>query len=234
MAMKAFLSILNMTETIAKHRMLSTILGLFSMLCIFGCEANKTREELISQSNRSTIQTETTKPKQARRLTIGSPAPALQVDHWITTGPSPLPTELKFEPGTVYVVEFWATTCGPCVQTIPHLAELQKRYTEQGLQVIGVTSEPLALVTPFLKREIGQSESKKTAIGEVAKAYHLAADPDGSIDLDYMLAAGILEIPMAFVVGKQGLIEWIGPPLELDDVVKAVLEDRWERTSPQQ
>lgn len=232
--MKAFPSILNMTEIQAKHRMLSTILGLFGLLCIFGCEAEEPREALKPPADRSSPQLETKKPRQSRRLTLGSPAPALHVDHWITTGPSPLPTELKFEPGTVYVVEFWATTCGPCVQTIPHLAELQERYIEQGLQVIGVTSEPLALVTPFLKREIGQSESKKTAIGEVAKAYHLAADPDGSIDLDYMLAAGILEVPMAFVVGKQGLIEWIGPPLELDDVVKAVLEDRWERTSPQQ
>lgn len=221
-----------MTEINARNRKPLSIPGMLCLLWIVGCGAEDPREEISPQPNRLSIQADKPEAKKSRRISVGSRAPALQVDHWITTGPRPLPTELLFEPGKVYVVEFWATTCGPCIQTIPHLAELQKRYAAQGLVVIGITSEPLELVTPFLKREIHPSETNKTTIGEVANAYHLATDTDGSIDLDYMLAGGIQEIPTAFVVGKQGLIEWIGPPLELDDVIPAVLEDRWERPLP--
>lgn len=216
-----------------KPRQFQILLELLCLLCISGCEGNETRNTTDLQPRGTSVSLEPNKPAKAKRLTIGSTAPAMQVGHWITNGTGTLSTEIKFEPGNVYVVEFWATTCGPCIQTIPHLAELQKKYSQRGLKVIGVTSEPLDLVTPFLEREIRQAENNKTTIGEVAKAYHLAADPDGSVDMDYMLAAGIQEIPMAFVVGKRGLIEWIGQPLELEDVIQAVIEDRWDRKLPQ-
>jgi thiol-disulfide isomerase/thioredoxin len=40
--------------------------------------------------------------------------------------------------GDVVIVDFWATYCPPCLEEVPHLAELQRRYEAQGLHVIGL------------------------------------------------------------------------------------------------
>ena len=40
--------------------------------------------------------------------------------------------------GKVLVLDFYATWCGPCRVSIPHLVELQKKYESQGLQVVGL------------------------------------------------------------------------------------------------
>jgi thiol-disulfide isomerase/thioredoxin len=68
-------------------------------------------------------------------LHVGDPAPALTVTEWLQGEPVK-----KFEPGKVYVVEFWAAWCGACIRAMPHLAELQARYKDRGVTVICFTS----------------------------------------------------------------------------------------------
>jgi len=38
----------------------------------------------------------------------------------------------------VVVLDFYATWCEPCRESIPHLVQLQKRYGEKGLQIVGL------------------------------------------------------------------------------------------------
>src|SRR5262245_37682169 len=71
---------------------------------------------------------------QAQKLTIGSEAPPLAITHWmkgeeVTT----------FAPGQVYVLEFWATWCAPCVANMEHLSLVQERYRDKGVHVIGLS-----------------------------------------------------------------------------------------------
>lgn len=43
----------------------------------------------------------------------------------------------------VLVINFWATWCKPCVKEIPHFVQLQEKYQEQGLQILGIAIEPI-------------------------------------------------------------------------------------------
>ncbi|MBI3650570.1 MAG: TlpA family protein disulfide reductase [Acidobacteria bacterium] len=56
--------------------------------------------------------------------------------------------------GKVYVLDFWATWCGPCIMEIPSFNRLQAKYADRGLKVIGVTlaSGEAKEVQPFLTR----------------------------------------------------------------------------------
>src|SRR5688572_24004687 len=64
----------------------------------------------------------------------GKPPPALQTTDWVNREPVTL-DQLK---GKVVLLDFWATWCGPCIAAIPHTNELQAKYGERGLVIIGV------------------------------------------------------------------------------------------------
>ena len=153
-------------------------------------------------------------------LTIGDKAPAIEISHWIKGD-----AVTKFEKDKVYVLEFWATWCGPCVAGMPHLSELQKKYADKDVTIIGVSNEELETVTEFLTKKHekeGKTHNDRTE-------YTLATDPDKSADNDYMKAANQNGIPTAFIIGKSGKIEWIGHPMGMDDALAAVVKGTWDR-----
>ncbi|MFM7516905.1 MAG: peroxiredoxin family protein [Pirellula sp.] len=161
-------------------------------------------------------------------LTIGSDAPALDVEHWVQNGEGKFSKVTKFEKGKVYIVEFWATWCGPCVASMPHIVETQAKYADKGVQIVSISDEPKETVEEFLDRKVPRSEKEMT-FRDLTKSYCLTTDPDGSSNESYMQAAGQNGIPCAFIVGKDGKIEWIGHPMSMDDPLKAVVEGKWDR-----
>lgn len=138
---------------------------------------------------------------------IGDAAPALTVEHWIKGPP------VKVGPGgNIFVVEFWATWCGPCKRTIPHLTEVQKRFANRGVVVIGVSDEKLVTVQPFVA---AQGESM---------AYRVAVDSSKRSFQNWHTAFGDSGIPHAFVVNTNGMIMWHGfPNEELDRTLEKLL-----------
>lgn len=163
---------------------------------------------------------------EKEELGIGSPAPPLDIEHWVQDGNGFFDPVNEFEDGKVYVVEFWATWCGPCVASMPHLAELQTKYRGRDVQIVSISDETLDEVKDLLQQE--KEEGGKT-FAEITSAYCLTTDPDRSVHVDYMEASNQQGIPTSFIVGKTGKIEWIGHPMSLDEPLEAVVEDTWDR-----
>lgn len=179
------------------------------------------------QDNVLALESEVETPSAS--LGIGSPAPPLDVEHWIQDGNGFFEPVTEFEPGKVYVVEFWATWCPPCIASMPHLAELQNRYRGQGVQIVSISDEPLETVETFLQRETEGSDGEPTTFNDITAAYSLTTDPDRSAHEDYMEASDQQGIPTSFIVGKDGTIQWIGHPMELDQPLEQVVNDTWNQ-----
>ncbi|QEG21743.1 TlpA disulfide reductase family protein [Mariniblastus fucicola] len=160
------------------------------------------------------------------KLSVGSKAPKLDIEHWLSM-PDGFEEVKRFKKGNVYVVEFWATWCGPCRRAIPHISEVAEKYAEQGVQVISVSSEKLKEVEVFLPKR-AKKDSPET-FAELTSKYCLTCDPDGSVRKEIFRAAGQTGIPSAFIIGKTGHVEWIGYPTRIDGPLEQVVEGTWDR-----
>ncbi len=161
-------------------------------------------------------------------LSVSSPAPQIDIEHWVSPATPELGVVTQFETGKVYVIEFWATWCLPCVGTMPHLAQLQQKCAGQGVQIVSISNEPLETVNKFLDTSVRGQKSQQT-YRDLTKAYCLTTDPDHSVHSDYMDAANIKVIPTAFIVGKTGLLEWIGHPKDIDEPLASLVTGDWDR-----
>ena len=151
-------------------------------------------------------------------LSIGDPNPGLQLAKFVKG--DEVTAHLKDD---VTVVEFWATWCGPCRAGMPHISELQREYGDK-VRFIGVTKEKENVVTGFL-----QSAGPGGKTWDEVIDYRLALD-DGNWTHDaYMRAANQNSIPRAFIVGREGIVEWIGNPAGIDQPLKQIVDGNWDR-----
>jgi thiol-disulfide isomerase/thioredoxin len=134
-------------------------------------------------------------------LVPGMAAPAFTADASIKGA------EVKaLAPGKVHVVEFWATWCGPCIRSMPHLTQLQKSNPD--VIVIGVAGCEGG-------NDVAAKEQKVRDFiaAEPERAdYTIVFDGDGTMANEWMQAARRNSIPTAFVVGMDGKIAYIGSP----------------------
>jgi thiol-disulfide isomerase/thioredoxin len=145
---------------------------------------------------------------------LGDEAKPLVISDWIKGDKVDL---AKGKGETVYVVEFWATWCPPCLTTIPHLTKLQKEYKDQGVVVIGISSERPELVKQFVKKMGDKMD------------YVVAIDKDRGTSEAYMRTFGQSAIPHAFVVDQEGRVAWHGHPMAgLDEVLKKVVAGEFD------
>jgi peroxiredoxin len=93
--------------------------------------------------------------------------------------------------GRVVLVNFWATSCAPCVKEMPRLAAIWNRYQARGFDTIAVAMDydPPNLVADFARR--------------FNLPFRVAYDPRGEIAMRF---GKVRAIPASFVVGRQGQI----------------------------
>lgn len=148
-------------------------------------------------------------------LRTESPAPPITVESWVRGQPLS-----SFQPGKVYIVEFWATWCIPCVAALSHLVHLQEKYKDCGLQVVGIAAHEPART---LEETRAKLDSWLTDNFRNLN-YRIAFDSTGEMNKLWMDASSSPEIPTSFVVDREGHIAYIGHPSKLDDILPRVLK----------
>ena len=143
---------------------------------------------------------------------LGDPAAPLVISDWIKGKP----VDLAAAKGNqVVIVEFWATWCGPCRTSIPHLTEMQKKFKD--VVFVGISDED----SPTVKKFVAKMGDKMD--------YTVAIDTDRKTSAGYMEAFGIGGIPHAFIVDKLGRTVWQGHPMDgLEEALTEVLAGKFD------
>ncbi len=152
--------------------------------------------------------------QQAPKVFIGDKAPELRYGTWLKGKPFK-----NYEKGRLYLFEFWATWCGPCIASMPHLSEFARERKNEAT-VIAVNIWEKTGDKPY--------ESSLPKVSKFVKSmgnkmdFNVISDSKNEfMGNEWMKAAGQAGIPCTFMV-KDGVILWIGHPIELDSIVNVV------------
>jgi thiol-disulfide isomerase/thioredoxin len=91
--------------------------------------------------------------------------------------------------GKVVLLDFWATWCGPCRESIPHLIQLYKNYRESGFELVGMNLDK------------GDGEVVRRFITSMDIPYPVVAAPE-----EVVRSYQVTGIPVAFLIDKEGKI----------------------------
>ncbi|HET7629723.1 MAG TPA: TlpA disulfide reductase family protein [Bacillales bacterium] len=135
-----------------------------------------------------------TKAKQAEQTAPSFSLPSL----------SGQPVSLSDYRGSLVLLNFWASWCGPCRHEAPVLNKMHKQFSGR-VKIIGVnmTSQELSVkdVKQFVKRYDLQFPVLLDRTGTVMKRYHIVA------------------VPTTFLVGRSGqILEKFRGEMTLDDL----------------
>jgi len=184
---------------------IAIVLGIAVYICValsFVLSGREeTRDITASQKRKATAPM----ARRAESPLIGKPAPSFTLQD--LNGKQVSLSDFK---GKVVLLDFWATWCGPCVRTIPHLDALHKKYKDQGLVVIGINNE--------------RNHAKVKEFAKARISYIILLDADKQFR-----QYGARSIPTAFYIDKDGMIRYRdvgfrqGKEKEMEQKVKELL-----------
>lgn len=96
--------------------------------------------------------------------------------------------------GKVVLVDFWASWCGPCRKSMPHLEETWQKYKDKGLVVVGINVDK-------------EPEKARAFLGKLSAttkiSYATALDPNARV----LGAYQVMQMPTAVLIGRDGLVK---------------------------
>ena len=159
---------------------------------------------------------------------IGSKARPLKYERWIELDGKFDPIQ-TFEKDQVYVVEFWATWCEPCMPALLKTRDLQIAYGDKA-KFINVSDGPEKRIKDVLERLDEKDDSGARSLQSVLR---FATTGEGEFEdwINQLFDQKdlIQMIPTAVIVGRSGQIAWIGHPRDIDVPLAKVVEGSWTR-----
>jgi thiol-disulfide isomerase/thioredoxin len=127
---------------------------------------------------------------------VGKPAPLSALGKAVT-GKSGAVDLAQFK-GKIVVLDFWATWCGPCIQSMPHLNELVAEFKDQPVEFIALSDEPAETISGFLKENPIHARVATDVTQAALKAF------------------GVAGIPTTFIIDRSGVVLHVTHPMSLD------------------
>jgi thiol-disulfide isomerase/thioredoxin len=111
--------------------------------------------------------------------------------------------------GKVVLLDFWATWCGPCMQSLPHLKQTYDTFHAQGLEVVGINfDEDRAAVEAVVKDKqlpwAQHFEGRRNSLGQ---------------------KFGITHYPSAWLLDRAGNVRYISALTDTDTKIKSLLAE---------
>lgn len=152
---------------------------------------------------------------------LGQDAPDLAVADWVIGAPTTL-GELR---GQVVLVEFWATWCRPCLELLPKLGELHRRYADRGLAILALTryEQPPAGTDPDEARA-RERDLVRTVVADRGLEIRVGIASDARVQQRY----GAMGVPTLALIDRQGRVRLIvsgGDEAALETAIEASLAE---------
>ena len=205
---------------------------LFNILLRFGLAAVMaiTASFAVAQESKKDADQDKDDSNAEPELVIGSKAPDLDIEYWLSDNDGLFPQVKKFEADNIYVIDFWSIRSPISILAMYQMGKIQSQYEAKDVQIISVSVDDIDTVEDFLEREApGGDEEESKTFADLTRSYCLTADPDKSVWNDYFVASGRRQFPSTFIVGKTGLIEWVGRSAELKKPLDKIIAGQWDR-----
>ena len=151
---------------------------------------------------------------EPQMLDIGQLSPSLDGLNWLNTSDA-----VTIKSGQITVITFFATWCKPSRAALPRLNQVETNFRDYGIRIVGISNESPMILAAFLAQEDNADDAKIA----------IAANAASTVWDDFMTASQIDELPTTFIVGRSGIVEWIGHPFEVETALQAVVHDTWDR-----